>query len=146
MLFPPLSASRTRLANRYNCAECQVEYLRVATDLQVSKASGILSFSAILCALAIFLLQKPPDGAALADLLFASSAFFAASGSTLMLRTLWSSAPEEDEFKTAGNEAEWLLRLHHLRAVLSNCAVVLVGLAGIALFLGALLRWQCNRV
>jgi hypothetical protein len=116
--------------------------MRVLADLQVSKAAGILGFSAIVCALAAFLLERVDPAHASAEFSFALGAALALLGSFCTLGALWSTAPSFDAFSTASKESDWLAELHRRRAWLCNVAVLLVGLAGCALFVGAFERWR----
>ena len=109
-------------------AEARVEYLRAAADLQVSKGSGLLAFTAIIAATAGIALDKVLHHP-IALWLCLGSAVVALAASLMTLFVVWSSAPTSDQFSTAAKESQWLTTLLVRRAWKSNLAVVLGVLA-----------------
>lgn len=109
-------------------ADARVEYLRAAADLQVSKGSGLLAFTAIIAATAGIALDKVLHHP-IALWLCLGSALVALVASLMTLFVVWSSAPTSDQFSTAAKESQWLTTLLVGRARKSNLAVVLGVLA-----------------
>lgn len=116
-------------------AEARVEYLRAAADLQVSKGSGLLAFTAIIAATAGIALDKVLHHP-IALWLCLGSALVALVASLMALFVVWSSAPTSDQFSTAAKESQWLTTLLVRRAWRSNLAVVL-GVLATLLLVGA---------
>lgn len=138
-MFPELAALHARLNTRFATAEERVAYLRTATDLQVTKASGLLAFTAIICALATFLYDKL-DPSAWAQSFCIASGLVALLASAFTLRSLWSSAPTAAQFSSAESEADWLTSLLFTRALLINRAVALSAAAAAFIFVGFAIR------
>lgn len=113
-------------------AEGRVEYLRTATDLQVSKGAGLLAFTAIIAATAGIALDKVLLNP-LALWLCLASAGAALLASLMALFVVWSSAPSKEQFATAASESHWLTTLLVARAWKSNLAVALGVLATLLL-------------
>lgn len=120
-------------------AEARVEYLRAAADLQVSKGSGLLAFTAIIAATAGIALDKVLHHP-IALWLCLGSAVVALAASLMTLFVVWSSAPTSDQFSTAAKESQWLTTLLVRRAWKSNLAVVLGVLATLLLVGAGLVR------
>jgi hypothetical protein len=155
MFFPPIADINARLDARFKAtppasleaAQTQerVEYLRVATDLQVAKGSGLLAFTALTSALAVVLYDKLP-GPPVSQALCIASGLVSLLASVLMLRTVWSEAPTPAQFAQPEAEAAWLVDLLHRRGWLSNMAVALALAASVGLVValaGALMPTVC---
>ncbi len=120
-------------------AEARVEYLRAAADLQVSKGSGLLAFTAIIAATAGIALDKVLHHPIALGLCL-GSAGFALGASVMTLLVVWISAPTSDQFSTAAKESQWLTTLLVRRAWKSNLAVVLGVLAMLLLVVAGVVR------
>jgi hypothetical protein len=104
-------------------ADARVEYLRGAADLQISKGSGLLAFTAIITAGAGIGLEKF-QADFLALVLCAIGGLFALGASLMSLIVVWSKAPSEEQFADAASESRWLAQLLASRGRKANWAVV----------------------
>lgn len=113
-------------------AEAKVQYVSASADLQISKASGLVTYCALLLAIAAILLPNTAPGLqhdSLVTVLFVSLV-----GSAVTLCAIWFKWPKQDsELETPEQEYTWLLDLLVRRAGLINGAVLLSGIATAAM-------------
>lgn len=113
-------------------SDARVAYLRAATDLQVAKVSSLLAYCAIVAAFATALYEK------VASLVWPSRLCVVSAGICVLaalatLVVIWSSTPDDAQFKDAKNESHWLEGLLWRRGLLSNYAVFFSAVATISL-------------
>ena len=104
--------------------QAQLEYLRQATDLQVSKGGGLLAFTAIIAAIAGIAFEKfAIESGAFDWPLWAGVLALLASGMSLIV--VWSNIPTHEQFRNSANEIRWLSGLLAIRGFCVNGAVLL---------------------
>jgi len=116
--------------------EEEVVYLRGAVDLQLTKASGLVTYCALVAAVASLLLQP---GAATPIQLFAyvAAAMLCVIAAVATISTSMTSWPSSTNFSTPTNEADWLVGLLLSRGRRINVAVPLAIVATCLIPLGA---------
>jgi len=116
--------------------EEKVAYLRGAVDLQLTKASGLVTYCALVAAVASLLLQ--PGGASPIQLFaYVTSAMLCVIAAVATISTSMTKWPSLKDFSTSTNEADWLVRLLLSRGRRINVAVPLAIVATCLIPLGA---------
>jgi len=139
-MFTSASALKARLTARFKTApsatptaeDAKISYLRVAVDLQVTKASALRTYDALLVTVSGLLLQRSdlnmgahaPLGVVVGLALLAA---------LLTLGTSWTSWPTTTHFDTDAGEIDWLAWLLSVRGNIVNIAVIASVIATVAL-------------
>jgi len=111
-------------------SDSEVAYLRVAVDLQISKASALRTYCSILVAVSLFSTQLSPGN--FAYVLLVCAIALALIASLLTISTSWTSWPEDEYFETAEKESAGLVLLLARRGCRVNLAVICSILATLA--------------
>jgi hypothetical protein len=111
-------------------ADSEVAYLRVAVDLQISKASALRTYCSILVAVALYSTQLSRGNYSYVLLLCVIALALVAS--LLTISTSWTSWPKENYFDTAEQESDGLVLLLVRRGCCVNLAVICSILATLA--------------
>jgi hypothetical protein len=103
-------------------ADSEVAYLRVAVDLQISKASALRTYCSILVAVSVFSSQLAQNNWSYGWLLCAI--ILAVTAALLTISTSWTSWPEDEYFETSAKESHGLVALLAGRGCRVNLAVI----------------------
>lgn len=105
-------------------SEAMVSYLRTAVDLQLTKASALRTYCALVVAIAFSVFQLANPGPAQSWLLVIAIALCLVAA-LVTISTSFTSWPTEQNFSTAESEATWLVGLLGSRGRRVNVAVSL---------------------
>jgi hypothetical protein len=139
-MFTNANTLKARLTARFTTApsptptvaDAKLFFLRVAVDLQVTKASALRTYDALLVTVSGLLLQRSDlnMGAHIPLGVVVGLALLAA---LLTLGTSWTSWPTTARFDTEAGEIEWLAWLLSVRGNIVNIAVIASVIATVAL-------------
>lgn len=116
-------------------AERKVSYLQRAVDLQLTKAAGILMYSALVAAVVGILLARAGQSELQVSLLVLSGLLLVVAA-VLTISTSMTHWPSENDFQSAEDEAKWLIRLLVKRGRRTNVAVPLAIIATVLVPIG----------
>lgn len=107
-------------------------YLRAVVDLQVTKASALRTYCALVVAVAAFLSQQKATEDYQYFLLL-GTIFCCLIAALLTISTSWTSWPTSENFSSGTKESEWLVSLLRGRGMRVNISVILTLVATVTL-------------